>query len=294
MTHKNDLEAALQDIMRSHGGTRLARVMRHPYRMISPVLARKLGKTRPVSCPTFFGETFHGLLPEAVTTQVWRSTAYSPDVCRAVMHVLEPGGVFMDIGAHFGFFSLFAAHLVGPEGRTLSVEAMPETYGYLKRNMTPFIEEGRSQVHHGAAFDKETTLTFKDFGIVASSLNTAFENRGAAGLAQEPRDVTVQARTGDAILADAGLVPQLVKIDAESAEIYVLRGLSQTLEQHRPALILELGDNADEGEPQSETIRKMLDGYGYRAVTFRGPDPLPFEFDGPVTYANVLFLPPES
>lgn len=291
MNKKEEFERALHTAMGRQGGSRLQRVMRSPYRMIAPVIDRKIGRTRPVSCPTFFGETFNGLLPEAVTTQVWRSTAYSPEVCRAIMHVLEPGDSFVDIGSHFGFFSLLAANLVGPGGRTFSIEAMPETFGYLSRNMAGFIEEGRSQVHHGAAFDTETTLTFKDFGIVASSLNTAFENRGASGLANAPRDVTVEARRGDDILSEAGIVPKLIKIDAESAEVFVLRGLENTLRTHRPALILELGDTPGDAEPQSATIWKILDEVGYDSFVFEGPEPTKFPIESPVAYANVLFLP---
>jgi len=294
MNRKDELERALQAALDGQGSTRLQRVIRNPYRMIAPVVNRKLGRTRPISCPTFFGETFNGLLPEAVTTQVWRSTAYSAEVCRAIMHVLEPGDSFVDIGSHFGFFSLLAANLVGPQGRTLSIEAMPETYGYLSRNMAKFVEEGRSRIHQGAAFDTETTLTFKDFGIVASSLNTAFENRGIASLANAPRDVTVQARRGDDILADADIVPKIIKIDAESAEVFVLRGLENTLRTHRPALVMELGDSSEDAEPQSATIWAILKDLGYEAFVFEGPEPRKFTIDPPVVYANVLFMPSAS
>jgi len=39
---------------------------------------------------------------------------------------LAPGSVFVDIGANFGLFSLFAAREVGPSGRVLAIEPSPE------------------------------------------------------------------------------------------------------------------------------------------------------------------------
>ncbi len=46
---------------------------------------------------------------------------------RALAEVLAPGGVFVDAGANIGAFTLPAARLVGPEGRVVAIEMMPET-----------------------------------------------------------------------------------------------------------------------------------------------------------------------
>ena len=206
------------------------------------------------------------------------------------MHVLRPGDTFVDIGAHFGFFSLLAAHLVGPNGRVHSIEAMPTTYEYLTRNMAPNVASGIATHSNGAAFDSETTLTFKDFGTVASSLNTAFESRGSASFVRTvPKDVTVSARPADAIIADAGLKPTLIKIDTESAELFVLRGLEQTLQSVRPALIIELGDQEGTDPPPSRAIYELLSAHGYRGMMFPETGPVPFHMESPIKYANVLF-----
>ncbi len=288
------LNDVVTGLVARHGGNRARRLRTAPIRMVWPVIARKLGISYEVRCKTFFGETFCGVLPEAVTTQVWRTSYYSPDVMRAVLHVLRPGGAFLDIGAHFGFFSLLAASIVGQTGRTLSVEAMPVTYGYLERNMQKFVAEGRSKTVNMAAFDCEKTLEFKDFGIVASSLNTAFERRGLSFASRQGKSVQVRARTADAMLQDADFQPDLIKIDAESSELFVLGGLAKTLATHRPALILELGDAEGDTDPQSRKIWDILQPLGYRPVTFDGPDPVDFHFGDRVDYANVLFLPPET
>ena len=48
---------------------------------------------------------------------------------------LRPGHVFVDAGAHIGFYSLLASKLVGPEGRVLAIEAHPETAARLRENL---------------------------------------------------------------------------------------------------------------------------------------------------------------
>lgn len=286
-----ELEERMQAALHRFGGSRPKRLLRHPLRSIAPLVARYFGSTSEITCPTYYGAKFCGILPEAVTTQVWRTTVYSPDVCRALSYVLKPGQTFMDIGAHFGFFSQFASFLVGPTGTTVSVEAMPGTFVYLSKNMSEAVVKGRAALFNVAAADQETTMVFKDFGIVASSLNTAFENRGASSIAKDPTNVTVHSRTGDAILAEAGAHPDLIKIDAESSEILVLKGLEKTIDKYRPALILELGDDPSNPEPMTPVIWSHMKERGYRPVHFESMEPREIGLNRALRYANVLFLP---
>ena len=51
---------------------RFANLIKSPVRSITPVLMRKLELARPLSLRLTDGGTFHGLLPEAVTTNIWR------------------------------------------------------------------------------------------------------------------------------------------------------------------------------------------------------------------------------
>ena len=60
---------------------------------------------------------------------------YEPDVRAALKHFLKPGATFVDCGSNIGYFSVLAGHIVGSQGRVVSIEAIPVTYRLLERNL---------------------------------------------------------------------------------------------------------------------------------------------------------------
>src|SRR5216683_2563800 len=60
---------------------------------------------------------------------------YELDVQHALKRLLRPGDVFYDIGANAGFFSLLATKLVGPTGRVVSFEPLPENVQSIREQM---------------------------------------------------------------------------------------------------------------------------------------------------------------
>lgn len=53
----------------------------------------------------------------------------------ALKRHLGPGMTFVDAGANIGFFTVLGAGLVGPQGRVLAVEMMPDTAAVLRRHI---------------------------------------------------------------------------------------------------------------------------------------------------------------
>jgi len=60
---------------------------------------------------------------------------YDPVVSQAFARLIRPGMRVLDIGARFGYFSLLAAGLAGPEGRVDAVETNDAHFGYLQQNI---------------------------------------------------------------------------------------------------------------------------------------------------------------
>ncbi len=153
-------------------------------------------------------------------------------------HIPE-NGVFVDVGADIGYYSLKAAPLVGPGGRVLAIEPNPETLRRLRANIR---ENGASEVvvEPVACSDSDGMLEFfaaAEENAGASSLSKA--NAALAG--PVARSYRVRARRLDDIIRESGVSRvDVVKVDVEGAELLVLKGAGDTLDRFHPIVLVEL------------------------------------------------------
>jgi hypothetical protein len=61
---------------------------------------------------------------DARVGEMYRGT-HSMEVVHALRHLLEPGDIFVDVGANIGYLSAVAADRVGPSGRVVAFEPVP-------------------------------------------------------------------------------------------------------------------------------------------------------------------------
>ena len=258
---------------------------------------RRLDIERAIDVDTIWGGRFSGVLPEAVSSTIWRFGFFDVGVSLTLLKSLGPGSGFVDVGAHFGYFSLFASSIVGKEGLVLAVEAMPSTHKQLAENVRINASYPNIKTHQGAAFDKETELEFNDFGLVASSLNSAFGSRGNdPTLSNQSKKVFVKAKPLDTIVSANQMERiDLVKIDAESSEKFVIMGMDKIIRSHRPVITTEVGDVDGAGDISSSEIISMLEDKEYTAYRWTNElKPEPYIAKGPVQYDNLVFVPVEK
>src|SRR4030042_2427827 len=65
--------------------------------------------------------------------------AYEPWETSIVKRELKPGHVFVDVGAHIGYYTVLASGLVGPGGHVHAFEPAPENYAVLLKNVASLI-----------------------------------------------------------------------------------------------------------------------------------------------------------
>lgn len=150
---------------------------------------------------------------------------FDPELGWFLLKVLRPGDVFYDVGANFGFFSLLAAAVVGPEGRVYAFEPGAASLDALRvnrdRNAAQEIE-----IVPKAVAERPGRVFYSDNGE---------RDRNGAIFPQDPGDGSgVEAITLDGFLTGTGRVPKVVKLDIEGAELLALRGAGQLLAE--PAL----------------------------------------------------------
>lgn len=130
---------------------------------------------------------------------------------------LAAGDVFIDVGASVGVFACIGARMVGPTGMVLAYEPLGELAAATARNVArnaPYTPFHMHTAAAGAAGGRMTLHYYPE----DSRISTAW---AYGAMASEPRDVEV--RTLDADVPERPV--RLVKIDAEGAELHVLRGM---------------------------------------------------------------------
>lgn len=163
--------------------------------------------------------------------------SWEPDVQRVVQALLPPGGVFLDIGANLGFFSLMASKRVGPSGVVHSFEPVPAQYSHLVENLR-LNAATNVTAQPFALSDTDGSMDF----FVSKSWNSGVHSLFALPDAVKTK---VQVHTLDGYLASANVPPPtLIKMDVEGAETLVLRGAAGLLKStHRPFVVLEADDS---------------------------------------------------
>jgi FkbM family methyltransferase len=173
-------------------------------------------------------------------------------------HVVA-GGVFYDIGANIGFYSTIAARMVGPAGHVYAFEPYPDSAVRATHNATrnDFVNV---TVVEAAVSDIESRMTLRlDEG--------AAKHRLADGPGIEVEAVALDQW----IPREQARPPTFVMIDAEGAELDVLRGMLTTLAEHRPVVCCEVHWL---GERFVDFCTRDLAALGYVVTNLRG-GPLP-------------------
>lgn len=289
--NNQDIQNKLSTIRVDLNESPFLRTLRKPLKMVAPLIMRKLSYKKEVSVNLVSGGKFHGILPEAVSTVIWRHGYFEYDTSKNILSNLPKDGIFIDIGAHFGYFSSLAANVLSDKGKVISIEAMPSTFKYLQKNLKENSRGAEIHTINKAAFNKETTLNFSDYGVVFSSLNSAFGIRNDSVDQSHVTDIKVPTLLVDNLVQELSLERvDVVKIDAESSEYYVLEGMIKTLEAFSPVVIIELGDDGIEGaQKSSKDIVDLLKPLGYQTFEFQNDKLVSVEERDKYHYCNLIF-----
>ena len=85
------------------------------------------------------------------------------------INFLKEGDVFLDIGAHVGYYSILASDLVGESGQVISFEPTPRTFASLSENAS---RKNNIKVYNNAVLDEEIEIEFFDYGPKYSAFNS--------------------------------------------------------------------------------------------------------------------------
>jgi FkbM family methyltransferase len=238
------LRERLRDAVGTRDGPRPRKLLLVPglARYATRSLARVSGTPHRLPARLFFGGEMEVVLPDCVSEAVYLFGFFDEVTSRLAMEAARPGDTVLDIGAHIGYFSLLFSTLVGETGRVFSFEPTPATFDVLSANARrrPNITVTQAAVGDEAG---QHEMTAYDLRYVA--FNTLSEaNRLPAKADAHGTRITVTLLRLDDFLRERGIVPDVIKIDAENFENHVIGGLLETLAAHHPRVILETGEAA--------------------------------------------------
>lgn len=198
-----------------------------------------LGFIRPVELEVVKGVRMHLDARDLVPRNIIANGVYEPVTTQTIEDRLPEGGTFIDIGAHIGFHSLKAAAKAGSRGRVLSVEPNPDTLRELRSNVRASAAN-QVLVQPVACSDREGTLQLFA-GSLANTGMSSLSKRTAEAEGVSGRNFQVRARPLDDLVKEAALARvDVMKVDVEGAEMFVLKGARQTLERFHPFLVMEV------------------------------------------------------
>lgn len=181
------------------------------------------------------GYMFRCDLRDAIAREVCFTGRYEPQETLLVQALLRTGMTFVDVGANWGYYTLLAAHLVGPRGRVLSVEPDPRLCAVLQEHVI-CNDVAHVTVLHRAAATTPGIVTLVGYDEAGGNFGVSrISTNGVKG----ERMFQATAAPLDAMLAECDLATiDLLKMDIEGAEGLALAGLRQSLRHRRIRRVL--------------------------------------------------------
>lgn len=192
----------------------------------------------------------------------WRLGGNDPDVETALTrHAAHKNYICWDIGAHHGIYAVGLARAVGPDGRVEAFEPDPVSAGRLRWHKR-LNRLSHLHIHEVAASEKSgeaRIYQYNGFGATTSHLPFAGET-----LAHVPSAPIKIIRLDDWLREGRIRPPNFIKIDVEGHGVAALSGMKETLQNHRPIVLLAV-HTAEERDRGSALLQEL--GYQLEPVS---------------------------
>ena len=173
-----------------------------------------------------------------------------------------PGMTTLDIGAHFGLFAVFFQKTTG--GKVYAFEPTKSTLEVLKNTVA--INGCIDKVHIvEMAVDKGSgSANFFINENVGGRGNTLVKD---AKLGMTSSSYEVKVTSIDIFVKEAGISVDCIKIDAEGAELGVLKGAVETMSKKKPIILLSIHPEPIQSRGDSITeIWDLLQQFNYKVL----------------------------
>lgn len=167
-----------------------------------------------------------------------KNQQYDSQTQQVIAKVCSRNSNFIDVGCHKGEV-MDIVRRFAPEGLHYGFEPIPDMYVQLAEKYA-----GTNCTVADIALSNENGTTTFNY-VVSNPSYSGLRKRKYDRPVEEDTTITVTTQKLDDFLP-AGYRPDLIKIDVEGAEMFVLEGAVNTLKKYRPVVIFEHGLGASE------------------------------------------------
>jgi FkbM family methyltransferase len=199
---------------------------------------------------------------------------------------LRPGMVVYDVGGNCGQMALFFSRFVGPSGRVITFEPVPENFARLCGNLQLNILTNVEALETAVGADQET----KSFCYDTSHHTMGTFTDSMVKLHTWEKTITVPCTTLDAAWQAGRPAPDMIKIDVEGAGGAVIQGATRLITENLPGIYFEI-HAADKDAPELQALRLLRERWRYEITDLNGT--LQDQF-GPMWGAAVWCEPPAT
>ena len=189
------------------------------------------------------------------------------------LEVCKDKKAILDIGAHIGLYSIPASQIIDKKGAIYAFEPSCANRWYLERHMY---------------FNKVDNVMVFPYLVGEEPLNGVefYENRdvdamNSVMIRKSPNlynKISKRQVSLDDFCTSNKIVPEVVKIDVEGAEIGVLKGAKSVFSKHKPIIFLSIHPRTLALLNQSvEEVIRLIDKMGYIIYDKDGQRMKPFE-----------------
>ncbi len=217
---------------------------------------------------------FHLLCPRNAILSGYSHFQIDPEQTRELDHFissiahLNPPRL-LDIGCHYGMFSLATLNYGGPDARVLGVDASKTAGDMFAKSMVFNNWSASGEFQHMAVGEKVGNLRLVGTGISGGNYFVQPEDH------PESETTEIPMTTIDQLVNRLDWRPNVIKIDVEGFEGEVIQGGSVFLRSSSPLVCLEIHNQImkDHHKDPAQVIRRLKD-LGYNAFYSIENDPL--------------------
>ncbi len=205
----------------------------------------------------------------SLTPHILLDGTWEPWITDIFVQLVRPGMIVVDVGANVGYYTLLAAGAVGAAGRVHSFEPQLEVAEFLYANVAVNGFTSRCEIVTKAVLEESKRVAFHRFR----------KHKGSAGLWASEADAasfhdSIEKVEVDALALDGHFPPgtriDLLKIDAEGAEPFILKGAQRILRDNRAIqIVLEFAPSLlERSSPNGDgatRLYELLVHQGFRA-----------------------------